>query len=291
MQHLFRFLVCFLCASVALQAEDVLRPGSVGQERSSNDDNDRDGRQWHAGIEAGVTASFFSQDISGLVENSLYAPLESQSGLAPYFAAYIDIPSSIHESLSYRVKAAYDQKDFSNTEQATGECQVNLLEIVEMTVDSEFENTVSYLDLGIALHWQATENWYGLIGPVFQFGLADIEQTWTQSIIAPEDCFFDLNGNGIEDEGDSRTQSATAEDAATESFRVGLEIGGGYAFPIGDDLELTAGLLYQFMFTPPLEDTLGIDDSRPNLTGLSPAALENAALNSLILTLGLRFGL
>ncbi len=288
MQHLFRFLVCFLCAGVALHAEDVLRPGSVGHESSSNDDNDGEGRQWHAGIEAGLTASFFSQDITGLFDNSVIAGLESGSGLAPYLSVYIDAPSSFAESLSYRVKLAYDQKNYSNNEQGIVDCVLGGTTVVPATIDVDFESTVAYFDLATQLHWQANENIFIVAGPVFQFAMADIELTADQTMLSPDECGFDTDGDGL---FDSKTRTASEDDPATEGFRVGLEIGGGYAIPIGDDLELTPAIVYQHVFTAPLTDRLDEDTSRQFSEGIQPVLLDNAALNSLIFTIGLRFGL
>ncbi len=287
MQHLFRFLVCFLCAGVALHAEDVLRPGSVGQESSTND-NEREGRQWHAGIEAGLTASFFSQDISDPLANSVVAGLESGSGLAPYLSVYIDAPSSFSESLSYRVKLAYDQKNYSSNEQGIVDCVLGGTTVVPATIDVDFESTVAYFDLATQLHWQANENIFIVAGPVFQFAMADIELTADQTMLSPDECGFDTNGDGV---FNSKTRTASEDEAGTETFRLGIEIGGGYAFPIGDNLELTPSIVYQHMFTAPLADRLDADNSRQFSEGTQPVLLENAALNSLIFTIGLRFGL
>lgn len=277
-----------LTANLSIAQEDVLRPNKPGDAERS-----RKKRPLSIGLDLGINYNFFSQDVQGIFPDSRHDVFSSGDGIAPVVALYVDIP--ITDKLGVEIGASYEGKDFGNSETGIAECVIvdefGFATIVDSRIEKEYDISVAYFGLSALLRYDITSRLFVMAGPVLHFQAGDAENTETDIIHDPDECFLLPEFTGRTDSVKSFTRTATVDN--TESTRFGIEIGAGYRIPIAKKISIVPKAGFQIMLTEPASDEIDFEDSRFVPIGFTPNAytLTDKTLNSLYATIGILFEL
>jgi hypothetical protein len=276
------------------QSEDVLRPH--GNKAIGNSKVQQNAKSISTskssiiiGVEGGLNFNMFSQTMNGLTPNSRFAVFESGTGLSPFFGVFIDY--EISNNLGFQFKLAYDNKKYSNTNDAIRDCQVvdqsnGSISIADAQVTGNYTNSVSYLDLTPQLRWDATPELFILIGPTIHLQLGKSTLEFEENISSLGECYYNYGTVN-----QSKTSKLSFESDATVPTRFGTQIDIGYKYPISKNILLVPKIGLQYMFSKLDADKKASDDTKLYTTGIVPFTAINKSLNSLQFSIGIWFKL
>lgn len=276
-------MLCLMMSMTSLAEEDVLRPeGRVGTTGSSSME-----KKFALGIEGGLTYNMFSADLNWTTNrgtpttaNSYLNAYEDMNGLSGHFGFFIDY--SIDEMFGLQLKF------LNNWTSATGS-STGITDFYDSfgtylgteIVDYDIKATSSYFNIEPSLRINANDNIYFLIGPSFNFGYGQQEQTLTA--VKDETNIFFLNPTD-----DRGYETENTESADFSESRTALNLAVGYRLEVGKNVFLAPQLTYSYDLTDH-GTTEAQNLEQVETEGLKNVTIENQSLNQIRFSLAVWF--
>ncbi len=277
------FLLLITTSVVGLADEDVLRP----EGRSDGYSSSSSSKKFAVGLEGGLTYNMFSADLNWTdangnptTANSFLNAYEDMSGISGHFGFFVDY--SINNLFGIQLKF------LNNWTNATGS-SLGIRDFYDgfgfylgtEVVDYDITLSSTYFNVEPSLRINANENLYFLIGPSFNFGYGQQEQTLKQVKEETTIVFLEpSDGRGFERES---TQSTDFSES-----RTALNFAVGYKFEVGDNIFIAPQITYSYDITD--HGTLTAQNLEQERTeGLKNLSLDNQSLNQLRFSLAVWF--
>ena len=282
------FIIVMLCIAMTTTSkadEDVLRPEGRSESYSNSSSSSK---KFALGVEGGLTYNMYSADLNWTSDangnpttaNSYLNAYEDMNGISGHFGFFIDY--SYDDMIGFQLKFLNNWSNVSGSSTGITDFYDSFGNYLGTeVVDYDIKATSTYFNVEPSLRINANDNLYFLIGPSFNFGYGQQEQT--VNAVKEETNIVFINPS---DDRGFESESVQTDDF-TDS-RTALNLAVGYKFEIDENIYIAPQITYSYDLTD-YETVEAQNLEQAGTEGLKTLSLENQSFNQLRFSLAVWF--